>query len=549
MDKKSSTWFTGALVLSTALSLGACFGGGGDGANAGSGAGAGAGSAGTGSAGTGSAGTGSAGTGSAGTSSDQDAGPASGSFRLVDDGLKCLNATEPSSTTIRVGGDCFVGISATYDEEFSEPIVLSAADLPPGVTVEITNIEPEGLLPNTRSNVYIHVRGVAAAGPLEIKLEGTTASHGSDTLTFPLTITSQPGFALAHVSVGYDVACGVDESGQGYCWGDNSSGQLGIGTSGEIDDDYRRSKPTAVDSPIAFSKIVAGADTTCGLDTDGRAYCWGDGWLGDGPPPLDPRPTPAPVAGDLSFVDIAPPGLATCGLTTDGALYCWAGSNGYLGDGTWDSSEVPTDVSAGRSYEAIANGGNSACALATGGAVYCWGDNTWGQLGDGTTEHRFTPTPVNTSLTFRSIAMGFASTCGLTDEGTAYCWGRNDAGELGLGDFDTDDHFSPVPVSGGLTFTSLVGASEGFCGLDEAGRAYCWGFAGTEDHMAVAAPTLITGELTFSQIAVGKDMSCGIATNGLEATYCWAHGSGNYDGYLGTGDNEDYTGPVPIASP
>jgi hypothetical protein len=44
-------------------------------------------------------------------------------------------------------------------------------------------------------------------------------------------------------------------------------------------------------------------------------------------------------------------------------------------------------------------------------------------------------------------------------------------------------------------------------------------------------------------------MNCGIATNGLEATYCWLPRFGNSDGFLGTGDNEAYSGPVPIAKP
>jgi len=237
-------------------------------------------------------------------------------------------------------------------------------------------------------------------------------------------------------------------------------------------------------------------------------------------------------------------------LTGSGEIYCWGGGNGGLGNGTYDGAIVPTNIGAGRSYAAIAASDRGTCALAVEGSVYCWGNDTFGELGGGENERELlSPAVVATSLTFKAIAMSFDSTCGLTDEGTAYCWGSNRAGNLGLGAFDNDPHPSPEAVSGGLVFSMLAGGSGGFCGLDPNAEAYCWGFAGTEDHIAVPGPTRASGELIFSQISVGKDVNCAIATNGLAATYCWIHGSGNSDGYLGTGDTEDYIGPVPIAEP
>lgn len=94
-----------------------------------------------------------------------------------------------------------------------------------------------------------------------------------------------------------------------------------------------------------------------------------------------------------------------------------------------------------------------------------------------------------------------------------------------------------------------MGGGTGFCGLDEDGYAYCWGYAGLEDDTSVTEPTALRGGVTFSQIAIGDKQGCGIATNGLEATYCWRFGSGNSSGYLGTGDTRAYAGPVPIAMP
>lgn len=471
-------------------------------------------------------------------------------FTLIEGNFSCDSSTS-STTMVRVGGNCSMSISVDYLQgEFDEPIVLSVENLPPGVTAEPTYVDPTGLVPNTGAVLHLYIRGVAEAGPVELIVKGTTAAHGSATFTVPLTITSRPGFPLASVAVGDDVACGIDASGQAFCWGDNTQGQLGIGTSGLSSGDYTRLEPTAVLGGVSFSKIASAGGMTCGLDVNGAAYCWGKGWLGDGDVTSEPRTAPGPVDGDLSFVELVVGGALVCGLTDSGEIYCWGGANGGLGDGTYNGAYVPTNIASGRSYVAIAASNSATCGLADDGSVYCWGDNTWGQRGAVTPDDLLSPTAVVTSLTFKAIAMADDATCGLTDEGTAYCWGSNSSGNLGLGASDRDPHLSPVAVSGGLVFSTLEGG-DGFCGLDPNGKAYCWGFAGSEaeDGEAVSAPTPVSGELVFSQISVGTGMNCGIATNGLTATYCWIHGSGNYNGYLGTGDTEDYTGPVPIAEP
>src|ERR1051325_4465249 len=82
----------------------------------------------------------------------------------------------------------------------------------------------------------------------------------------------------------------------------------------------------------------AGASRTCGVTTAGAAYCWGDntyGQLGDGTTPS--RPIPVRVLGGLTFASVsaAAGGVHTCGIATDGATYCWGGDAfGELGDGT-----------------------------------------------------------------------------------------------------------------------------------------------------------------------------------------------------------------------
>ena len=74
-------------------------------------------------------------------------------------------------------------------------------------------------------------------------------------------------------------SCGVTTSGNAYCWGDNSSGQLGDGTSSG------RVSPAPVAGGLRFAVVSAGGDHTCGATPSGGVYCWGDnlfGQLGDG---------------------------------------------------------------------------------------------------------------------------------------------------------------------------------------------------------------------------------------------------------------------------
>jgi alpha-tubulin suppressor-like RCC1 family protein len=64
--------------------------------------------------------------------------------------------------------------------------------------------------------------------------------------------------------------CGVTTDHKGYCWGDNFTGALGDGT--ETD----RTAPTAVVGGISFSRVTSGVGYhSCGINTVGRAYCWG----------------------------------------------------------------------------------------------------------------------------------------------------------------------------------------------------------------------------------------------------------------------------------
>jgi hypothetical protein len=63
------------------------------------------------------------------------------------------------------------------------------------------------------------------------------------------------------------------------------------------------------------------------------------------------------------------------------------------------------------------------------------------------------------------------------------------------------------------------------CGLSGAGQVRCWGFFGDR---AYAAPTLVSGTVTFRTIDVGYLNVCGVSTD--RALYCWGINAGAFWG-------------------
>ncbi len=137
-------------------------------------------------------------------------------------------------------------------------------------------------------------------------------------------------------------ACGVTTDDRAYCWGWGGEGQLGDGTR------TTQRAPVAVAGSRRWRQVIAGSYHTCGVTMSDVAFCWGlnqTGANGDGSTTLSSKPVR--VVGDIAFTIISTGvwGGHTCGLSTDGRAYCW-GSNGggQLGDGTRSRRLAPVPV-------------------------------------------------------------------------------------------------------------------------------------------------------------------------------------------------------------
>jgi alpha-tubulin suppressor-like RCC1 family protein len=175
------------------------------------------------------------------------------------------------------------------------------------------------------------------------------------------------------LGVGMEHTCAVLSDGSVRCWGINTSGELGNGTTSLF-------SPTSVSSlGGAAVAIASGWSHTCALLSDGSVQCWGDnalGALGDGT-----WGTSMSTHGPVSVVSLGGTAVAiaagmysSCALLSDGSVRCWGNASGLLGDGSVTDTNTPVSVmSLGGTAVAIATRCAHACALLSDGSVRCWG--------------------------------------------------------------------------------------------------------------------------------------------------------------------------------
>jgi alpha-tubulin suppressor-like RCC1 family protein len=347
--------------------------------------------------------------------------------------------------------------------------------------------------------------------------------------------------------------------------------------------------------PLRFSQLSALGSTTCGLATNGAAYCWGlntAGILGS-TEPIDhcfhyrfpQRPefgytlileycamVPVRVQSPVAFASIDLEEAATgrptgCGLSADGQAFCWGATSEVSG--------------AADGAQAIAVGGplrfrsfRYPCGVTTGGDAWCWGDPALRGTPGATAA---SPSQVPGAGSWRIVTGGglWKHRCGLTTAGTISCWGDNSYGQLGTG--DSTAAMTPVAVRSTVTFVDVGVSPKESCALSTAGLIYCWGsgrpvpepisttrtFTTLMRMFPISACGLATDGFPYCRIGVGfapepigpttmpfrsavvehgtdAFRSCGIAESGL--TYCWGDG---IFGQLGSGN----LGLAPIYRP
>lgn len=250
--------------------------------------------------------------------------------------------------------------------------------------------------------------------------DGTTTTRLIPTEVLLEPVDGQPGKATA-VAIGRGHTCAiVSESLQ--CWGNNSYGQLGLGTTKTVS-----LKPTTVIQADVLA-VATGAQHTCAIvrsNENQQLHCWGGnfaGQLGDGTV-VDSADPKLILEGDITRI-VA--GAAFNCAIVSGDVHCWGNNEwGQVGNGSVIAVHRPVLVLKGDVRE-MAAGGAHICAI-VGSSLACWGLNESGQIGDGTKINQLKPKTVIESGVV-GIGTGRYHTCAIVDaskEGELWCWGDN----------------------------------------------------------------------------------------------------------------------------
>lgn len=283
--------------------------------------------------------------------------------------------------------------------------------------------------------------GSDARGQLgvEVLTECVTSRGRLACSALPQVVPTPPAM---QITSGAEHSCALAADSTVNCWGSNFRGQLGVDRLGS------GTTVSYLGPYFRFTTLTAGGFHTCGLRADGSAICWGgnaSGELGTTARREWCRPTattrapcvwvPAPAATNLRFASLTAGGGHTCGVDTQGKAWCWgANIKGQLGSGAAsDSTSVPVAVAGSARYQYLSAGFAFTCGLTTERTVWCWGDASVGQLGSADTTFNAMPALVTLPDSVRSLGVGAYHACVVTVAQRVYCWGAGTEGQLASG--------------------------------------------------------------------------------------------------------------------
>ena len=294
-----------------------------------------------------------------------------------------------------------------------------------------------------------------------------------------------------------------DSDGKLYSWGNNNSGKLGNGTTGNS------SMPICIsdieNSPLNKRNVVDVyvnySNTIIAKDSDGKLYSWGLnalGELGDGTTDVSYMPIcisdieNSPLNGK-NIVKIYQGNQMIIAKDSNGKLYSWgSNSSGQLGNGTTVNSSMPICISdiensplKGKNIVDVHNNTIRVIAKDSNGKLYSWGDNEYGQLGNGTTVNSSMPVCISdiesSPLKGKNIVDVYGGSIAKDSNGKLYSWGYNDYGQLGNG--TTTNSSMPICISdienSPLKGKKIVDVYDKLYGdiivKDNNGKLYSWG--------------------------------------------------------------------------
>jgi alpha-tubulin suppressor-like RCC1 family protein len=356
-----------------------------------------------------------------------------------------------------------------------------------------------------------------------------------------------------HIAAGGYQTCGIRLGNTLWCWGDNSYGQLGIGTTTSHTQPQQITRPATA----GWAGVTAGGLHACATRKDGTLWCWGgngSGELGIGTWTSQSRPQQVTTPAPAGWTSVTASAFHTCATRSDTTLWCW-GLNlaGELGIGTQTEQDQPQQVTtpAAAGWTSVTTGDEHTCATRSDGTLWCWGDNGFGALGIGNLTSQDWPQQVSTPAPtgWTSVTAGEGHTCATRSDATLWCWGWNDAGQLGIGSKTEQDQPQQVTTPAPAGWTSVIAGDQHTCAT-RTHDLWCWGFnrygqlgIGSNINQARPRHVVVPAGTGWSLMALGSLHTC--ATRTGHALWCWGY---NHNGQLGIGNWTDQNLPQQVTS-
>lgn len=279
---------------------------------------------------------------------------------------------------------------------------------------------------------------------------------------------------------------------------------------------------TGSGTPLLATLLAAGWNHTCAALTSGGVKCWGsnsDGQLGDGST-VSESATPVPVFGLTAIDQLVSGGRHSCIRQTTG-VKCWGANDfGQMADaGNSDAHRIPVSV-VGLEAHKLGSGSDHVCIVDAGdnNSIICWGKNTNGQVNGTAGGAVYVPVAM-TGLSigaFDDVQGGDGHTC-VHKSGGMECWGAGGRGQLGQN--NTNSSGTPVSPFGGISPLRMAIGANFNCILHDTGiydEVRCWGAntageSGNENLLDVLQPpngSLWSSASSPTFIAAGKSHGC-----------------------------------------
>ncbi len=361
------------------------------------------------------------------------------------------------------------------------------------------------------------------------------------------TRASQQGPAQFYqLSLGERHSCGLtlDRLAPVFCWGDATSGQLGISNRPDSDAPYplqtEFSQADLETDPVA-ELVSANTHNCVRHKNSGKVRCWGsndDDALGLGAQSRVDILIPTQVTDTNSNALVAKriwTGFNnTCALQRDDSLVCWgargvAGVNPVVRPNPANVVQLANDAGPLVGVRELAIGASHACAIYGSGQVACWGDGSNGELGHGDNESNIAAQAVkegqNSLLSEPMTAIATTAghlddgnlTCALGESGRLFCWGHNahGIGRGPQGSYLPTQLAYATPVMVGARLRSLAMAQGQICALNDDGNMLCWGddtyksasFMGTHQPPVAVTVAEGVGPVSFERVIVGSNFA------------------------------------------